>query len=232
MNRSEWSEREIDGMKAIILDMYGVIVKQTGDDFIPYIQQTFPDLKPEEIRNPWDKANIGEWTSLEVWGALGFQGDLKKIEKDYLDTIELNDGFLEFIKAVKMIYKLAIISNDSSRWSTYLREKFDINQFFDVISISGDLKVRKPDERIFRLTIEKLAVKAEECLYIDDRRGYLGAAKKVGMNTILFNSRNVPYEGDVVNNFEELMKKQYNIESWMALVKKVSCNFPGLEMKA
>ena len=35
-------------MKAIILDMYGVIVKQTGDDFVPYIQQTFPDFKPED----------------------------------------------------------------------------------------------------------------------------------------------------------------------------------------
>ena len=27
-------------MKAILLDMYGVIVKQTGDDFVPYVQQT------------------------------------------------------------------------------------------------------------------------------------------------------------------------------------------------
>ena len=37
-------------MKAIILDMYGVIVKQTGDDFVPYVQQTFPNLKSEEIQ--------------------------------------------------------------------------------------------------------------------------------------------------------------------------------------
>lgn len=32
-------------MKAIVLDMYGVIVKQTGDDFVPYVQRTFPDLE-------------------------------------------------------------------------------------------------------------------------------------------------------------------------------------------
>lgn len=194
-------------MKAIILDMYGVIVKQTGDDFVPYVQQTFPNLNPEEICIPWNKANRGESTSLDIWAAIGFQGDLEKIEKDYLDTIELSDGFLDFIKAVRKKYKLAIISNDSSRWSKYLREKFNINQYFDVISISGDLKIRKPDERIFQLTIEKLAVKAADCLYLDDRRGYLGAARKVGMNTILFNSRNVPYEGDMVYNFAELMNR-------------------------
>lgn len=194
-------------MKAILLDMYGVIVKQTGDDFVPYVQQTFPELDPEEIIKPWNKANMGEWSSLEIWATVGFRGDLEKIERNYLDTIELNDGFLDFIKAVRNKYKLAIISNDSSRWSKYLREKFNINQYFDVISISGDLKIRKPDERIFRLTIEKLAVDAAECLYVDDRRGYLGAANRLGMNTILFNSRNVPYKGDVVHNFEELMSR-------------------------
>ena len=194
-------------MKAIILDMYGVIVKQTGDDFVPYIQQTFPNLNSEEIRKPWDKANMGEMTSLEIWAEIGYQGDLEKVEKDYLDTIELNDGLYDFIKAAKAKYKLAIISNDSSRWSNYLREKFNLNQYFDVISISGDLKIRKPDERIFRLTVEKLAVNAEDSLYIDDRRGYLEAAKRVGMNTILFNSRNVPYEGNTVKSFEELMNK-------------------------
>ena len=167
-------------MKAIILDMYGVIVKQTGDDFVPYVRQTFPDLSVEEIHTPWFKAYIGEITSLDVWKAIGFQGDLEKIEKEYLDTIELSDGFIDFIEKAKGKYKLAIISNDSSRWSKYLREKFDLNKYFDVISISGDLKIQKPDERIFLLTIEKLGVNAEECFYIDDRTGNLNAAKKSG----------------------------------------------------
>jgi len=194
-------------MKAIVLDMYGVIVKQTGDDFVPYVQRTFPDLKPEEIYTPWFKADVGELTSLEVWEAIGFQGDLEEIEKEYLDTIELNDGFLKFIIAIRNQYRLAIISNDSSRWSKYLREKFDINKFFDVISISGDLKIQKPDERIFQLTIEHLGCNAEDCLYVDDREENLEAASKVGMNTVLFNSRNVQYTGNMVNDFVELTNK-------------------------
>ena len=103
-------------MKAIVLDMYGVIVKQTGDDFVPYVNQTFPNLKPEEIYTPWFKADVGELTSLEVWESLGFKGDIDKIEKDYLDTIELNDGFLNFVSNLNRHYKMAIISNDSSRW--------------------------------------------------------------------------------------------------------------------
>ena len=194
-------------MKAIILDMYGVIVKQTGDDFVPYVQQTFPDLSIEEIHTPWFKADIGELTSLEVWEAIGFKGDLEKIEKEYLDTIELSDGFINFIEKAKNKYKLAIISNDSSRWSQYIRNKFDLNKYFDVISISGDLKIQKPDVRIFLLTTEKLGLNAEDCIYIDDREGNLEAAKKLGMKPVLLNSRNVSYEGISVNSFEELAKE-------------------------
>lgn len=190
--------------KAIILDMYGVIVKQTGDDFVPYVQQTFPNLKPEEIYRPWFKADVGALTSLQVWEEIGFKGNLEQIEKEYLDTIELNDGFLEFIEAVSKRYKLAIISNDSSRWSKYLREKFDINKYFDVISISGDLKIQKPDPRIFELTVEKLGVRAEECLYVDDRRRNLGAAQSLGMKAVMLNSRKVAHEGATVNDFVEL----------------------------
>ena len=198
-------------MKAIVLDMYGVIVKQTGDDFVPYVQQTFSDLSPEEIYTPWFKANVGELTSLKVWEAIGFQGDLERIEKEYLDTIELSDGFIDFIEKVKNKYKLAIISNDSSRWSKYLREKFDLNKYFEVISISGDLKIQKPDERIFLLTIEKLGLNAEDCIYIDDREGNLEASEKVGVKPVLLNSRNVLYGGVSVNSFDELAKEVLTI---------------------
>ena len=194
-------------MKAVVLDMYGVIVKQTGDDFVPYVQKTFPNITADEIYASWFRANMGEISSIEVWKAIGFQGDVEKIEKEYLDTIELSDGFIDFVEKAKTQYKLAILSNDSSRWSRYLREKFDIDRYFDVISVSGDLKIKKPDERIFLHTIEALGVNAEECIYVDDRRRNLGAANKVGMNPILFNSRNVSCECISVHSFDELAQE-------------------------
>jgi len=191
-------------MRAVVLDMYGVIVKQTGDDFVPYVQQTFPNLKHDDIYKHWFRADVGELTSLEVWENLGFKGDLEKIEKAYLDTIKLNEEFIEFISSISKKYKTAIISNDSSRWSKYLREKFKINKYFDTISISGDLKIQKPDKRIFYNTIKKLGCRADECIYVDDREGNLYAASEIGMKSIMFNSRNSDYVGNVVVGFKEL----------------------------
>ena len=192
--------------KAILLDMYGVILKQTGNDFAPYVQRFFPDLTVKEIEEVWFRADLGEISSLEVWSGLGFQGDLEGIEKEYLDTLELNEGFHEFAAAAAKQYKLAILSNDASRWSRYIREKFGINPYFDVINISGDLKMRKPDRRVFELTMRQLGVSASDCIYIDDRRKNLGAAQELGMDTVLFNSRNVEYLGKTVCSFYELAK--------------------------
>ncbi len=191
-------------MKAVILDMYGVILKDSGDGFYLFVNRTFPELTPADIYPIWDKADVGELSSLEVFERLGFKGDLSKIEKEYLDTVEIDDSFYEFALNIKKHYKLALISNDSSEWSRYFRDKYKINDYFDVITVSGDIKIKKPDERIFKLTLEKLGCLASDCTYIDDRRFNLEAAQALGMDTILFNSRNVEYDGKVVINFKEL----------------------------
>ncbi len=191
-------------MKAVLLDMYGVIVRQTGDDFVPFVQKTFPHLSHDEIYAPWLKADVGELPSLDIWRTIGFHDNPEKAEKDYLDTIELNDGFLDFAKAAREKFKLAIISNDSSEWSSYIREKFDINKYFDVVSVSGDLKIPKPDRRIYDLTVEKLGIDPADCWYVDDRKGNLIAAQNSGMSPVMFNSRNEDFNGAVVNNFKEL----------------------------
>ena len=132
-----------------------------------------------------------------------------KIEKEYFETVEINESFYEFASNISKYYKLALVSNDSSEWSRYLRDKYKINNYFDVITVSGDIKIKKPDERIFMHTLEKLGCLASDCTYIDDRRFNLAAAQSLGMDAILFNSRNVQYEGKTVQNFKELADMLY-----------------------
>ncbi|MEA4890518.1 MAG: HAD-IA family hydrolase [Clostridiaceae bacterium] len=191
-------------MKTVILDMYGVIMKDPEGGFIPFVNRTFPDLSREDIYLYWNKADVGELSSLGLFKELGYKGDLRAIEKEYLDSIEINTSFYEIVPALKKHYRLALLSNDSSEWSSYLRDKFKINDYFDVIIVSGDVNMKKPDAKIFMLMLDKLGQSASDCIYVDDRRFNLAAAQSLGMDAVLFNSRNVPYEGDSVNNFMEL----------------------------
>jgi putative hydrolase of the HAD superfamily len=191
-------------MRALILDMYGVIMKDPEGGFLPFVNRTFPDLSRDDVYLHWNKADVGELSSLDLFRKLGFEGDLGKIEKEYLDTIEINESFYEIAPILKKHYHLALLSNDSSEWSRYLRDKYKINDYFDVITVSGDVKIKKPDVQIFLLTLDKLGHPASDCIYVDDRRFNLAAAQSLGMDTVLFNSRNVQYKGKTVVSFKEL----------------------------
>lgn len=191
-------------MRALILDMYGVIMTDPEGGFLPFVNRTFPELSRDDVYMHWNKADVGELSSLDLFRILGFEGDLGKIEKEYLDTIEINESFYEFAPVLKKHYHLALLSNDLSEWSKYLRDKFKINDYFDVITVSGDEKIKKPDAQIFMLTLDKLGHSASDCIYVDDRRFNLKAAQSLGMDTVLYNSRNVQYEGKTVISFKEL----------------------------
>jgi putative hydrolase of the HAD superfamily len=192
-------------MQAIIFDMYGVILKDPEGGLMPFVNRFFPDLQFDDVYTHWRKANVGELTSVDFFSKIGFEGDLKKIEKEYLDTIEIDTSFYSAAQTLGKYYRLALLSNDLSEWSNYLRGKFDINKYFDTIIISGDVKLQKPDINIFKLTLQELALPARGCVYIDDRRRNLAAAKSLGMETILFNSRNVEYDGRTVFDFDGLV---------------------------
>lgn len=54
------------------------------------------------------------------------------------------------------------------------------------------------------ITLEKLGVNANDCLYIDDREGNLKTAENLGMKAIMLNSRKVEYNGNVYSDFKDI----------------------------
>ena len=185
--------------------MYGVILKDPGGGLMPFVNRAFPDLTPDDVYSHWLKGNVGELSSEDFFRILGYGGDLKTVEREYLETIEIDEGFYAAAAALRKRFRLALLSNDLSEWSRFLRGKYGIDYFFDEIIISGDVGIKKPDPQIFLLTLDKMRLRAADCIYIDDRRRNLAAAASVGMDVILYNSRNVEYAGKTVNNFGELL---------------------------
>ena len=56
----------------------------------------------------------------------------------------------------------------------------------DGIVVSGHEKISKPDERIYRLLLDRYGLKAEESVFIDDRPANIEAARRVGMQGIVY----------------------------------------------
>jgi epoxide hydrolase-like predicted phosphatase len=78
--------------------------------------------------------------------------------------------------------KTALLSN-SWGMAGYPQERF--GELFDVVVISGEVGLRKPDPAIYELTVRRLNVPAARCVFVDDHPGHLPPAQEAGMTAVL-----------------------------------------------
>jgi putative hydrolase of the HAD superfamily len=62
---------------------------------------------------------------------------------------------------------------------------WELEERFDVVVISEQEKLRKPEPEIYRRALERIAVAADECLYLDDIEENLTPARALGMTAWL-----------------------------------------------
>ena len=94
---------------------------------------------------------------------------------------------MELIKELKGDYTLAMLTNVPSRYS--LDQRFnpgELDELFDVIVASGEVGWDKPAPEIYTMTVERIGVKPEECLFIDDIPAFTEAAAKLGIKTVTY----------------------------------------------
>jgi epoxide hydrolase-like predicted phosphatase len=61
----------------------------------------------------------------------------------------------------------------------------EIRDLFDVVVISAEVGLHKPQPEIYRLAAEQLGVAPEDCVFVDDLRENCAGAEAVGMTAIL-----------------------------------------------
>jgi epoxide hydrolase-like predicted phosphatase len=112
------------------------------------------------------------------WKTLYSNSELVKINKEIQELI---------IDLKKSGYQLLILSNTIKHHAKCNREERKLFDNFDGAILSCEVGFRKPEIEIYELVLEKFELKPEECIFIDDKEENLIPAKKLGMNTILFN---------------------------------------------
>ena len=96
--------------------------------------------------------------------------------------------------------RLALITNGSSDMQRSKLERFQLAPLFDSILIEEEFGTGKPDKRVFRYTLEKLKVDANETWMVgDDLERDIGGAQKVGISGIWVDWRciGLPQPGDI-----------------------------------
>ena len=74
----------------------------------------------------------------------------------------------------------------SNSWSTAHYDRTLLAELFDEVVISAEVGFHKPQPEIYRLAAERLGVRLEACLFIDDLRENCVGAEAVGMTAIRY----------------------------------------------
>jgi epoxide hydrolase-like predicted phosphatase len=136
------------------------------------------------------KASIGMATTEEHWAAL-----MKRLNRPASDAQQVHDEFfggdvldrelIQLIRALRGKYKTGLISNAWDDLRQYIvRQKID--DAFDVITISAEVGVVKPEAKIYQVALGQVQVQASEAVFVDDFAVNIEGCEKVGMQGILF----------------------------------------------
>lgn len=173
-------------IKALIFDCFGVFYV---DPVFAYMRDPATSPEKAEALHSLDKqAAIG------MLDKNGFIAEAAKLigitesqaERRFFYGPERNEQLLKLVQELRRTYKVAMLSNIGSDMMDGFFTPKERQELFDVVILSGDVKMAKPDRAIFELTCKQLDVELEEAVMIDDMQTTCDIVKTFGMQSVCY----------------------------------------------
>ena len=179
----------------------GVIYRARDDVaelLVPFVERHGSRASAGDVAELYEKASLGYLDADAFWRALELD---PSVEDDYLDGHDLSEGLLAFLESARSSgIDVWCLSNDVSRWSVKLRERFALDGFFAEFVISADIGYRKPSEQAFRCLLDRIGGAPE--FFVDDRPRNVSVARSMGIPSVRF--RTGCHEPGAVEDFAAL----------------------------
>lgn len=182
-------------IKAVIFDLGGVILRTEYQAPRQHLAESFgmdyEDIDKIVFGSPSAaRAFVGEITEKEHW--LNVMKILKqpaseyeRIRNEFFAGDMIDHTLVDFIRSLRGKYKTCLISNAFDDLREYIvREKFD--DAFDHMVISAEVKVAKPDAKIYHIALKQLGVSPSEVIFVDDFIENIEACEQLGIKGVHF----------------------------------------------
>ncbi|HKF80852.1 MAG TPA: HAD family phosphatase [Thermoleophilaceae bacterium] len=191
-------------IRAIVSDFGGVLTSPLIEGFLAYQEQT--GVTPEDLgkamaraqeregEHPLFQLERGEISEEEfgrrLQDTLPENFDLRHLREVYFERLRSNAPMIDFMRELRgRGLRMALCTNNVREWEPLWRAKLpELDEIFEVVVDSAFVGARKPERRIFELTLERLGegVTFWECLLVDDVEVNCDRARELGMKAVRF----------------------------------------------
>ncbi len=194
-------------IEAIVSDFGGVLTSALVDSFVGVLDtsgvsleelgKAMAALAEREGSNPLFELETGRLSEARFMGSLsdelstrrGSRVELDGFGERYFRHLDPNERMIDYMRELRHRgYRLAICTNNVREWEARWRAMLPVDEIFDVVVDSAFVGSRKPEPRIYEITLERLGTAPEATLFIDDVDINCQAARELGIEAIHFRS--------------------------------------------
>lgn len=194
-------------IEAVISDFGGVLTSPLLDAFLAFQNSSGISVEALGIAmlaaadelgaNPLfelETGRLSERQFLEIISAklsdqLGRTVELHGFGERYFASLEPNQRLIDYMRQLRdRGYRMAICTNNVREWEPLWRAKLPVDEIFDVVVDSAFVGSRKPERRIYEVTLERLGTAPEATLLVDDVEANCAAAAEMGIQPVWFRS--------------------------------------------
>ncbi|HRN90218.1 MAG TPA: HAD family phosphatase [Candidatus Saccharibacteria bacterium] len=171
-------------IKAIIFDFFGVIRTDSYQTWLNTNHIPREGGYFEASR----QSDLGKINSNQFLKLISKLTKRNVTQSEMHANVRIDSDVITIVNKLKQHYKIAMLSNSPADSINGIIDDNNLRQYFDEIIVSGEIGMVKPNPEIFEYTLNKLAVKPDEVIFIDDSSTNTDAAEKLGIKSIQFTS--------------------------------------------
>ena len=192
-------------IKAIVSDFGGVLTTPLVGSFMAFQDETgistenlgkaMQAVAEADGEHPLYALERGEVTEVDflerIAGGLeplvGHRPEMHRFKEIYFRALNPNPPMIELMRELKAEgLRMAMLTNNVREWEPLWRSMLPVDEIFELVVDSAFVGRRKPEPEIYRLTLERIGLPAEACLFVDDVEVNCEGAREVGLSAVHF----------------------------------------------
>ena len=198
-----------EGIVAVISDFGGVLTTPLIQSFMAFQDQTgiTAEMLGKGMQaateangdNPLYEMERGEITEVaflelltdSLEPLLGHRPEMHRFKEIYFEALQPNPPMIDLMRELKGAgYRMAMLTNNVQEWEPLWRAMLPVDEIFETVVDSGFVGCRKPESKIYAITLDRIDLPAESCLFVDDVKVNCEGAERAGMTAVHFQDNN------------------------------------------